>query len=82
MMFSLHNNEQGFWIGPKLFDEEEVEELRGEAMRILRGEKDFDCVHPFPAKFDPESKILTEGSGGEKGCPNTADGFTTINANC
>ena len=54
-------NERGYWISPKMFDEKEVEELRAAVMRIVRGEKDFDCMHfGFPPRFDLEKKHLVQ----------------------
>ena len=52
--------DQGFWVGPKLFDHDEVELLRGEVMRVVHGERDFDRPHwlAFPP-FDPKSLSLT-----------------------
>lgn len=53
-------HEQGFWIGPKLFDRDEVEALRREVMRLVRGDRDFDRP-PWRAlpPFDPQSLSLT-----------------------
>ncbi len=51
--------EHGYIIGPQLFDPEEVEELRREAIRSLKAENDFDCMPYFgfsgKSEFDPDS---------------------------
>ena len=50
---------QGFWIGPQLFDDTTVEELRDAVYRTIRGERDFDSMHwGQPPKFDPQSPKL------------------------
>ncbi len=52
----LEFEKNGYWISPRFFDQEEVEELRHELMRTFRGENDFDCMHYFKKPdFDPES---------------------------
>ena len=51
--------DQGFWIGPRLFDDAAVKELRDAVYRTLRGERDFDSMHwGQPPKFDPQSPQL------------------------
>ena len=50
---------QGFWIGPRLFGDAAVEELRHAVYRTIRGERDFDAMHwGPPPKFDPQSPKL------------------------
>ena len=52
-------HDQGFWIGPELFDDTAVEELRDAVYRTIRGERDFDSMHwGQPPKFDPQSPKL------------------------
>ncbi len=52
--------EHGYHIGPQLFNAGEVEELRHEAIRSLKGENDFDCMPYFgfsgESGFDPDSQ--------------------------
>lgn len=36
---------KGFWLGPTVFDESEVRELREAVIGTLNGQKDFDCMH-------------------------------------
>ena len=35
---------KGFWLGPTVFDESEVRELREAVIVTLNGQKDFDCM--------------------------------------
>ncbi len=52
--------EQGFWTGPRIFDDHQVEVLREEVMRTVRGERDFDCQYFGSAPvFEPQSFGLT-----------------------
>ena len=37
--------DQGFWMGPQLFDDVAVKELRDAVCRTIRGERDFDSMH-------------------------------------
>ena len=52
--------DQGFWIGPQLFDDRSGRaELRDAVYRTVRGERDFDSMHwGQPPKFDPQSPKL------------------------
>ena len=51
--------DQGFWIGPQLFDDTAVKELRDAVYRTIRGERNFDSMHwGQPPKFDPQSPKL------------------------
>ena len=53
--------EDGFWIGPTLFDGHEAQTLRREVMRTTKGQRDFDV--PYWAgnepHYDPTSLGLT-----------------------
>ena len=58
-MEEAYHTDQGFWIGPQLFDDAAVEELRDAVCRTIRGERDFDSMHwGQPPKFDPQSPKL------------------------
>ena len=51
--------DQGFWIGPQLFGDTAVKELRDAVYHTIRGERDFDSMHwGQPPKFDPQSPKL------------------------
>lgn len=51
--------DQGFWIGPQLFETTAVEELRDAVYRTIRGERDFDSMHWGQSpKFDSRSPKL------------------------
>ena len=55
----LAYRDQGFWIGPQLFDDAAVGELRDAVYRTIRSERDFDAMHwGQPPKFNPESPKL------------------------
>ena len=55
-------DEQGFWISPRLFDDNEVDEIRTAVMRLIQGERDTDATHcksPLPP-FNPGSRNLIQ----------------------
>ena len=59
-------DEKGFWISPKLFEDDEVEAIRTAVMRLIHGKRDTDAMHwksPLPP-FDPENKSLIQFSYG------------------
>ncbi len=61
----LAYHDQGFWIGPRLFDEAAVAELRNAVYRTIGGERDFDAMHwGQPPKFDPQSSELVQEING------------------
>ena len=44
-------DEKGFWISPKLFEDDEVEAIRTAVMRLIHGKRDTDAMHwksPLP----------------------------------
>ena len=52
--------EQGFWIGPKIFDDPQVDAMRKEVIRTVRGERDFECEYfGSPPDFEPSNLGLT-----------------------
>lgn len=55
-------DEKGFWISPKLFSDEEIDQMRSALMHIVRGERDFDSMHwqGPPPPFDPNDKKIIQ----------------------
>lgn len=57
--------DQGYWISPVLFDEEEIETIRHEVVRICNGERDFDTMHwqgtPNYAADSPDMRQVCNG---------------------
>ena len=55
-------DQKGFWISPKLFSDDQVEQMRFAVMQIVRGQRDFDCMHwqGPPPPFDPDSKEIIQ----------------------
>ena len=54
-------HERGYWVSPKIFNDEQIEKLCSEVCRLLSGEKDTDswgwCG---PVKVDPEAKHMQQ----------------------
>lgn len=51
--------ERGYWVSPKIIDDEQIENVRYEIGRLLGGEKDTDCWGwSGPTKRDPEAQHM------------------------
>lgn len=55
-------DEKGFWVSPRLFDDEEVDAIRTAVMRLIHGERDSDAMHSKSplSPFDPQSTSLIQ----------------------
>src|SRR5687768_14446164 len=57
--------ERGYWISPKLFDDEEIAVLRREVVRVCRGERDYDAHHWLGTpRLDEKSLALSQVCNG------------------
>ncbi len=53
-------NERGYWISPKLFDDDEIAELRHELMRVMKGDFEYDCRPQWGPQHNPDSTDMEQ----------------------